>query len=141
MGHSNRDFADFLSILLDFKICHLVDVRRYPTSSRFPHFNRTVIEQAFSSRKEVINYSFLGEELGGKRDIEYSHYMNSKQFLAGMNKLTEIAQNENTCFMCAEKNYQNCHRKFIAERFIQAGWQVYHIVEKCQAISHQLSLL
>ena len=140
IGHSNRSFTDFLSILLDFEINHLVDVRHYPVSSRFPHFNREAIEDSFSNVSDVLKYSFLGKELGGKRDIDYLKHMKSELFISGMKELLNIATMENTCFMCAEKNYLHCHRIFIADKFIQLGWQVLHLVEKNQAISHQASL-
>ncbi len=140
VGHSNRSFSDILSILIDNGITHLVDVRHYPVSKRFPHFNREAIVDSFSNSPEGIKYSFLGRELGGKRNIDYSKYMKSELFISGMKELLKIAKKENTCFMCAEKNYLHCHRIFIADKFIQLGWQVLHLVEKNQAISHQASL-
>lgn len=141
IGHSNRNFDEFFSILFDFKIEHLVDVRRYPTSSRYTHFNRKHIEAAFEANHQKIKYSFLGEELGGKREFGYSDFMKSYLFADGLKKLVKIASHKNSCFMCAEKNYQNCHRQFIAERLIQSGWEVIHIIGRNQTVNHQLSLL
>ncbi len=140
IGHSNRSFSDFLSILLNYEINHLVDVRHYPVSNRFPHFNREAFEDSFSNSPEGLKYSFLGKDLGGKRNIDYSKYMKSDSFISGMKELFKIAKYENTCFMCAEKNYLHCHRKFIADKFIQLNWQVLHLVEKNRAISHPISL-
>ncbi len=140
IGHSNRSFPGFLSILQNFQINHLVDVRHYPVSTRFPHFNREAIEDSFSNSPDVLKYSFLGKELGGKRNIDYSKHMKSELSISGMKELLKIAERENTCFMCAEKNYLHCHRIFIADKFIQSGWQVLHLIEKNQAISHQASL-
>jgi len=39
IGHSSRSFEEFLSLLKEFEICVVADIRRYPSSRRFPHFN------------------------------------------------------------------------------------------------------
>ena len=40
IGHSTRTQEEFLELLQAFQIDQLVDVRRYPGSRKYPHFNK-----------------------------------------------------------------------------------------------------
>jgi len=40
IGHSNREWSDFISILKDNHVDVVVDVRRYPGSRACPQFNK-----------------------------------------------------------------------------------------------------
>jgi len=40
LGHSTREFQTFVDILKHYRIELVVDVRRWPTSKRFPWFNK-----------------------------------------------------------------------------------------------------
>jgi uncharacterized protein (DUF488 family) len=40
IGHSNRKWDDFISILKDNHVDLVVDVRRYPASRACPQFNK-----------------------------------------------------------------------------------------------------
>ena len=40
LGHSTRELAEFVSLLNEYGIELLVDVRRFPMSQKYPHFNR-----------------------------------------------------------------------------------------------------
>lgn len=64
IGHSNRSFEDFLSLLKVFKVCVVADIRRYPSSRKFPHFNREALLKLLSEQN--IRYIWL-EALGGRR--------------------------------------------------------------------------
>ena len=64
VGHSNRPFEDFLLLLREFGIRVIADVRRYPSSRKFPHFNSEVLRKLLKA--EDIEYLWL-EALGGRR--------------------------------------------------------------------------
>ncbi|MEO8035679.1 MAG: DUF488 domain-containing protein [Acidobacteriota bacterium] len=64
LGHSTRDFEDFLALLQQNDIALLADVRRYPGSRRYPHFSREALAQAFPS--SGIRYIHM-PALGGRR--------------------------------------------------------------------------
>ncbi|PWU79575.1 MAG: hypothetical protein DLM72_16970 [Candidatus Nitrosopolaris wilkensis] len=40
IGHSNRTWSDFASMLVKNCITMIVDVLRFPGSRRYPHFNK-----------------------------------------------------------------------------------------------------
>ena len=54
IGHSNHSFEDLSSILMEFNIQIVADIRRYPSSRKFPHFNREVLSNLLS--RENIEY-------------------------------------------------------------------------------------
>ncbi|TRM73443.1 DUF488 domain-containing protein, partial [Sulfolobus sp. E5] len=45
VGHSNRTLDELIELLLEYKIGLLVDVRRWPKSRKFPHFNKENLEK------------------------------------------------------------------------------------------------
>ena len=67
IGHSNRTLEDFISILKEFKIETLADIRRFPGSRKFPYFNRENLQGTIEENK--INYIWF-ENLGGRRHGE-----------------------------------------------------------------------
>ena len=53
IGHSNRSWSDFVSILLKNCINMVVDVRRFPGSRRYPHFNKATMTELLTH--ETLN--------------------------------------------------------------------------------------
>ena len=127
IGHSNRSLREFLQILLKLKIKNLVDVRRFPTSKRFPHFNKENLKEAVEG--VGIKYFYLGNELGGFRKGGYEAYTKTKEFEDGINKLIVISKSGRTVVMCSERFWFRCHRRFIARKLKELGFEVVHIVE------------
>src|SRR6476646_9508291 len=64
IGHSTRAIDDFISLLKENEINLLVDVRAWPGSKRYPHFNKDVLAE--SRNAHGIRYEHFSE-LGGKR--------------------------------------------------------------------------
>lgn len=64
IGHSTRSLKDFLSLLSENRIETLEDIRRWPSSAKWPHFNRESLSNAL--RGADIEYMWM-ETLGGYR--------------------------------------------------------------------------
>ncbi|HLI46435.1 MAG TPA: DUF488 domain-containing protein, partial [Geobacterales bacterium] len=64
IGHSNRHIENFLDLLKKYEIEILVDIRRWPSSSKFPHFNRDNLRVSLESLG--MKYMWI-ESLGGFR--------------------------------------------------------------------------
>ena len=64
IGHSTRQLDELVALLNSFSIQHVVDIRNYPGSKRFPHFNKEALE--ISLPRNSIAYTHL-KELGGRR--------------------------------------------------------------------------
>lgn len=128
IGTSTRLLREFVALLRDYDVERVIDVRHFPTSSRFPHFKRERL--AHSLPPKGIDYLWMGEKLGGYRPGGYEAYTHSAEFKEGLRELELAAGEKPAAFFCAEKIFFRCHRRFIADALIKRGWEVNHIVEK-----------
>ena len=161
IGHSNRYWSDFISILKDNHVDLLVDVRRYPGSRACPQFNK---EQMITKlREENVLYVHI-EKLGGRRnksDIKedrysdnnntgwknrsfraYADYMATTSFREGINELLSLMQKyPNLAIMCTEAVPWRCHRRMIADYLVMVeGISVFDILDREQKpASHELT--
>ena len=65
IGHSNHSWNEFLSILKHYDISFLVDIRRFPSSRLWLHFNKNMMEKDLPNHN--IKYLHI-EKLGGRRN-------------------------------------------------------------------------
>ena len=118
----------------------LVDVRHFPGSRRFPHFNKIAVQDALV--KAGIRYEHL-IELGGRRPVRpdshnmawrnasfrgYADYMETQTFRDGVDRLLEFARAGRTAIMCSEAVWWRCHRSMIADYLKAIGVHVFHIM-------------
>lgn len=154
IGHSNRSLEDFMEILRKYNVEILIDVRRWPKSSRYPHFNKENLKKALE--QSGIEYLWK-EQLGGYRkigkdveDIDIGKCFKSEGFRAYaiyilanervMEALEDIRRiNKIKVIMCSEKFPWNCHRKIISDWFLARGDEVVHLIEKESTIKHKLT--
>src|SRR5262245_37752500 len=66
IGLSTRSIADFIALLNDGAIRILADVRMFPASRRYPHFNKDNLSKSLTKSK--IEYSHFAD-LGGRRRV------------------------------------------------------------------------
>jgi len=139
LGHSNRSINEFINILLKFGIRTVVDVKRFPTSRKFPHFNRESLESRLSSLG--IKYVWLGDLLGGFRSGGYESYMKTKEFREGFEKLVRIVKGCNqgyVAILCRERLWFKCHRRFISSELVRQGFDVIHIIDSNRTYKHKV---
>ena len=148
IGHSTRTAEEFLAILGSFQISILVDVRLYPGSRKYPHFNKENLASALNERK--IRYVHL-DGLGGRRkpipDSKntrwrhtafrgYADHMETKEFGLAIGKLQELAKEGATVYMCSEAVWWSCHRSLISDYLKVRGWNVQHIMSEGKSKEH-----
>jgi len=148
IGHSTRSADEFSEILLLNKIGALVDVRSFPGSRRYSHFNKPELSRNLEAIG--IHYSH-NPELGGRRrplrDSKntawqnasfraYADHMESAEFGEGIENLLEIARNERAAIMCAEALWWRCHRSLIADFLKAHGHEVIHIISAAKTETH-----
>jgi uncharacterized protein (DUF488 family) len=136
IGHGNRNIEEFIKILKYYDIELVVDVRRFPTSKKFPWFSINELSERLM--KENINYVWLGEELGGYRKEGYENYIKSEKFREGINKIEELSKSKILAIMCSEKLWFKCHRRFIANILVEKGYEVIHIFDEKKKQKHKL---
>jgi uncharacterized protein (DUF488 family) len=148
IGHSTHTIETFCEMLQSFEISMLVDVRNYPGSKRYPHFNKEALEISLPSNK--IAYVHL-KNLGGRRKPVpgsintrwkntafrgYADYMQTNEFMDAITMLEKIALQQNTAYMCSEAVWWSCHRALISDFLKTRGWKVMHIMNKGKANEH-----
>jgi len=125
IGHSTRTEQEFIVLLRKNRIEAVADVRRFPSSKKFPHFGKEHLAKVL--RKNSIDYLWIGEKLGGFRKGGYENWVKTDEFASGISQLEDIAREKRTVFMCAEADFARCHRKFIIKSLELKGWTVHHI--------------
>jgi uncharacterized protein (DUF488 family) len=148
IGHSTRTMEEFIEMLQSFSIIQVVDVRHFPGSRKFPHFNKEALSHSLS--KATIQYEHI-ESLGGRRkpksDSEnttwrhpafrgYADYMETPPFHEGILRLEQLAAKVKTAYMCSEAVWWRCHRSMISDLLKVKGWIVYHIMDVGKANEH-----
>jgi uncharacterized protein (DUF488 family) len=148
IGHSTRAFDEFASMLTAFQIHHVIDIRRFASSKRFPQYNKELLALALSNMG--IQYSHM-EALGGRRNPRpdsqntawrvkgfrgYADYMETDEFKAAITKLEKLAIRERCVVMCSEAVWWSCHRSLVSDYLKLNGWEVLHIMTKEKALEH-----
>jgi len=151
IGHSTHPIERFVELLRAHRIALLADVRSFPSSRRYPHFNSAELERSVTACE--IRYRWF-KQLGGRRhDVRsdsphvawqhpafrsYADYMDTAEFQAGIDALLEEAASATTAFMCAEGLWWRCHRRLISDRLVVAGHSVRHIMPEGSLVDHEL---
>jgi uncharacterized protein (DUF488 family) len=150
IGHSTRPLADFLELLAREGVTHLVDVRAFPASRRYPHFNAPELEKSLIA--SGIEYSHA-PDLGGRRKPRkdsrntewrndgfrgYADYMETPRFEGALDDLLRVAKEQRTVIMCAEAVPWRCHRSLISDAATARGVSVWHILD-AGAQEHRLT--
>jgi uncharacterized protein (DUF488 family) len=151
IGHSTRSAEEFLALLLSAGIAVLVDVRRYPGSRRYPHFNRAAMRSWLADAG--IEYLHM-PELGGRRAAQaesantywrnaafraYADYLSTAEFVQALERLEQLAEARRPVIMCAEAVPWRCHRQLIADALVARGLEVRHIISERSAEAHALN--
>jgi uncharacterized protein (DUF488 family) len=151
IGHSTHPIEEFLALLSQHEILALVDVRSYPTSKRWPHFNQDELQRALDH--VGIEYRWM-KSLGGRRSSKntdsphtawqipafraYADYADGDDFRGGLAELIKFAGDKRTAYMCSEGLWWRCHRRLISDHLIVRGWAVMHILPTGKLSAHAL---
>ncbi|RKD88665.1 DUF488 domain-containing protein [Halopiger aswanensis] len=152
LGHSTRSFDELLTMLEQYGIALLVDVRSFPRSRTNPQFNRDRLAERLPERD--ISYKHF-DNLGGYRDTEiaespnaawnndsfraYANYALTDEFQVGLDELIALGTDRRVAYMCAEKVYWRCHRRIISDWLLANGHDVVHIFDVDRSEEHSLT--
>ena len=154
IGHSNQPLDRFLGLLAQHRIEALADIRRFPGSRKYPHWNQQNL--AASLQEAGIEYHWI-ETLGGRRRSKkagpaslnlglrnesfrsYADYMLTEEFHQAAGKLLEIAARKRTAMMCAEAVYWRCHRRLVSDFLLANHVAVQHIFPNGEVRPHKLT--
>lgn len=148
IGHSTRGADEFIELLIANEIEALADVRRFPASRKYPHFNAAELRGALEKAK--IEYAAF-PELGGRRRPRedspntvwrslsfrgYADYMETTEFQNAIERLAVLARRRRTAIMCSEAVWWRCHRALIADYLKSRGARVFHIIGQAKPELH-----
>ena len=148
IGHSNADIHAFIDLLRRYDIAALVDTRSQPYSRYNQHFSRENLK--FTLEETGIEYFYFGKEIGGRPEnpafyfqsgkVDYDMVAQSSLYLAGIERLIELAADRRVAFMCAEADYKSCHRYWLITRSLtQRGIEVRHILHSGDSVVSEAS--
>jgi uncharacterized protein (DUF488 family) len=151
IGHSTHPIETFLALLSEHEIVTLADVRSYPSSKRWPHFNQEELHRAME--RAGIEYRWF-KSLGGRRHSKdaqsphtawqipafrsYADYADSGDFRAGLEELIALAECARAAYICSEGLWWRCHRRIISDHLVVRGWTVMHIMPGGKLTEHAL---
>ena len=140
IGHSTHTIDVFLAMLSSFDIKLVVDIRRFPSSRKFPQFDLENLKHSLEDKG--ISYLHMAD-LGGRRKVKedtkntrwnnasfrgYADYMETEEFNTAVIELERIAVKQPTAYMCSEAVWWRCHRSMVSDYLKAKGWEVRHIM-------------
>lgn len=153
VGHGARSLEEFLTVLEEAGVRHVVDIRTAPRSRRHPHFDGPALHASLQERG--IAYAHL-RGLGGWRRARpdsphlalrvpgfrgYADHLSSAEFRRDYETLLEGARRTPMAYMCAETQWWRCHRKILSDWLVVDGWDVVHLIRPGEHREHVLSRL
>ena len=141
IGHSTRSADEFVALLRGAGVECVWDIRAFPGSRRYPHFNAAHLEARLLS--EGIAYEHH-PELGGRRRLApnappsawrndafraYAEFMHSDEFRGALERLIRASENRVTVIMCSEAVRWRCHRNLVSDALVARGVDVRHIMD------------
>jgi uncharacterized protein (DUF488 family) len=150
IGHSTHSAEAFTEMLVRNGVQQVVDVRRFPGSRRWPHFNQDAMrEWLAAARIEYRHEPDLGGRRKGSADSPntfwenaafraFADYMATPEFEAALERLIEAARERPTAIMCSEAVPWRCHRRLIADALLARGIEVLDIVGSSRRV-HELN--
>ena len=151
VGHSTRSSEEFRTLLDEYLIKLVVDVRRYPGSRRHPHFGSDALRDLLESARIGYEHEV---DLGGRRPAladsphrawrnsgfrGYADFMETALFQSALERLERRGVTTTTAIMCAEAVPWRCHRQLIADQLVARGAEVVHILGPARSQPHSLN--
>lgn len=148
IGHSTHTLEEFVAMLKSYNIELLADIRSFPGSRKFPHFNKENLPASLAENN--IEYIHL-RNLGGRRKVNpescntgwrvaafrgYADYMETENFEKAIKELEQIASAKRVAYMCAEAVWWRCHRSLVSDYLKNEGWTVLHIMGVGKSTEH-----
>ncbi|GAB7388787.1 hypothetical protein BSNK01_26250 [Bacillaceae bacterium] len=146
IGYGHRNISEFISLLKNYGIQYLIDVRSKPSSRFNPDFSRANLEA--SLKRSNIRYVFMGNNLGGLPQneecytngrVDYSKVEKQPFYQHGIARLRTAWEKQiPVAIMCTEGKPEECHRsKLIGQTLAKMSIPVAHIDQHGELLQHQ----
>ncbi len=133
IGHSTRTLDEFIGLLKESGVQHVVDIRTIPRSRYNPQFNReTLPDHLVASDIAYTHVAGLGGLRHPRPDSPnrawrnasfrgFADYMMTGEFRKSLEELMDLAGREVVSLMCAEAVPWRCHRSLIGDALVVRG--------------------
>jgi len=143
IGHSTRELGAFIAALKAAGADAVADIRRFPHSRRYPHFNAETLAPALAEAGIAYRpFPALGGRRGARADgalsphslwrepafRNFADYAETAEFREAFAALVNLANRGSPAIMCAEAVWWRCHRRIVADYLLAAGEEVRHIM-------------
>ena len=130
VGHSTLAIEDFIALLKAYGIQCLADIRTVPRSRHNPQFNSDSLAASLGEHRiAYVPLRALGglrrpgkdSPNGGWRNESfrgYADYMQTAEFVRGLDELIARSRQQRTAMMCAEAVPWRCHRSLVADALL-----------------------
>jgi uncharacterized protein (DUF488 family) len=142
---------ELVELLRAHDIHTLVDIRTMPRSRKNPQFSQEVFSQTLAragfryvhlprlgglrrARKDSPNSAWRNASFRG-----YADYMQTDDFLRGLEELRALTPEGPLALMCAEAVPWRCHRSLVADALFARGVEVRHISSPTRAPPHRFT--
>jgi len=137
IGHSTHTINKFISMLKQYSVNTIVDVRSVPYSRFNSQYNKEELKAKLKANG--ICYVFMGQELGARYEeesllfedgaVDFKKVQDTENFLKGIDRLKKgIQKGYSISLMCSEKNPIECHRfGLVSEYLSKNDFEIAHI--------------
>ncbi len=151
IGHSTRSIDEFIDLLHQHQITQLVDIRTIPKSRHNPQFGEDELPKSLKGAGiEYVYLKALGGLRSGKKDSindawrnasfrHYADYMQTDDFVSGIDQLIKLAEVEVTAIMCAEAVPWRCHRSLVSDALLVRGIPSIEIISATSERPHKMT--
>ncbi len=151
IGHSTHPIDEFVEMLKANGVETVVDIRTVPRSRHNPQFDQAALPGLLADAR--LDYVYL-KELGGLRKTTkdspnggwrnlsfrgYADHMQTPEFLAGLEKLIDLAGRCQVAIMCAEAVPWRCHRSLVGDALLVRDIVVEDIMSATSRKPHKLT--
>ena len=143
IGHSTRTQDDFVNLLRGSDIRLVVDVRKLPSSTRYPWFNADALAAVLAengigfernaplTRRRPVSKTVPFETNAWWQNRSFHNYADhamSPDFARGLDAVIARGAEGNLALMCSEAVWWRCHRRIITDYLLARGHAVRHIM-------------
>jgi len=137
-------------MLSEAGVARAIDIRRYPASRKWPHFNADALAKSLPAAGIVY---VAMPELGGRRQSSknsrhtawksdtfraYADFLETPEARSALLRLEEAAGALPSAFFCAEAVPWRCHRSLVADALAAKGWTVTDLLAVGDSRPHAL---
>jgi uncharacterized protein (DUF488 family) len=135
IGYEGASVDRFVTTLQDAGVASIADVRAVALSRKRGYSKNVLRDNLAQGGLGYRHFVKLGTPKSGReaaragdselmRHIYCNEVLNTGEAQQAMEELSDMATREPVCLLCFERDPSHCHRRILAERLRDRGWDV-----------------